>query len=345
MRILLATHAFFPEVGGLETVARVLADEFTAAGHGVTVATRSAAGNSGITLDQEEFPYPVLRHPPARELLAAVRGCDVYFQHNISLQTLWPLLLAPRPWVVSFQTWLTRVDGSVGWQDRLKKLVTRRAGRAVAISQAVADSLPVPSALIGNPYDDQLFRRLPDPPARKGDLVFLGRLVTDKGVPLLLDALATLRREGLKPSLTVVGGGPEAADLYRRTNDLGLNGQVTFAGMQTGEPLARTLNAHRIMVIPSLWPEPFGVVALEGIACGCVAVGSNGGGLADAIGPCGLTYPNGDAKALADCLRRVLTDASLVESLRAPADEHLARFRPAAVAREYLKVFEEAMAA
>ena len=344
MRILLATHAFSPQVGGLETVARVLADEFAAAGHGVTIVTRSAAGNSGIRLDQEEFPYPVLRQPPGRDLLAAVRGCDVYFQHNISLQTLWPLLLARRPWVVSFQTWLTRVDGSTGWQDRVKKLALR-AGRPVAISRAVADSLPVPSALIGNPYDDRLFRRLPGTPARTGDLVFLGRLVTDKGVPLLLDALAALRNEGLRPTLTVVGGGPEAGDLYRRTNDLGLAGQVTFAGVQTGEALARTLNAHRVMVIPSLWPEPFGVVALEGIACGCVAVGSDRGGLPDAIGPCGLLFPNGDAGALADCLRRVLTDGAVADGLRASADSHLARFRPAAVARDYLKVFEEALAA
>ena len=343
MNILLATHAFSPQVGGLETVARVLADEFTAAGHRVTVATRSAAGNSGITLDREEFPYPVLRQPPARELLAAVRACDVYFQHNISLQTLWPLALARRPWVVSFQTWLTRPDGSVGWQDRVKRWVIR-AGWPVAISRAVADALPVPSALIGTPYDDRLFRRLPGA-ARGGDLVFLGRLVSDKGVPLLLDALAALGREGLRPQLTVVGNGPEAGDLRRRTSELGLDGQVAFAGVQTGEALARTLNAHRIMVIPSRWPEPFGVVALEGIACGCVAVGSGNGGLPDAIGPCGLLFPNGDAGALAGCLRRLLADDRLVAGLRAQADAHLARFRPAAVAREYLRVFEEARAA
>ena len=343
MRILLATHAFSPQVGGLETVARVLADQFTAAGHQVTVTTRSAAGNSGITLDTEQFPYPVLRQPPARDLLAAVRACDVYFQHNISLQTLWPLALARRPWVVSFQTWLTRPDGSVGWQDRVKRAALR-AGWPVAISRAMADSLPVPSALIGNPYDDRLFRRLPGV-ARAGDLVFLGRLVSDKGVPVLFDALAALGRDGLRPGLTVVGGGPEAANLRRKVDELGLERQVTFAGVQTGETLVRTLNAHRIMVIPSLWPEPFGVVALEGIACGCVPVGSEGGGLRDAIGPCGITFPNGDAGALADGLRRLLADEGLAGSLRAEADAHLARFRPEEIARRYLRVFEEALAA
>lgn len=342
MKILLATHNFSPQVGGVETVARVLADQFTALGHGVTVATRSAAGNSGITIDREEFPYPVLRLPPARELFAAVRACDVYFQHNISLKTLWPLAFARRPWVVSFQTWLTRADGTVGWQDRVKKIILR-AGWPVAISQAVADSLPVPSTLIGNPYDDQLFRRLPAVP-RQAELVFLGRLVSDKGVPLLLEALTLLGRDGLRPTLTIVGSGPEAANLRTLTTDLGLDGQVTFAGVQTRETLARTLNAHRIMVIPSLWPEPFGVVALEGIGCGCVPVGSARGGLADAIGPCGLTYPNGDAAALAECLRRLLTDEALCGRLRDQAEPHLAKFRPARIAAQYVQLFEEALA-
>lgn len=343
MRILLATHAFHPQVGGLETVARVLADEFAAAGHEVTVVTRSQTGNSGITLDTLDFPYPVLRLPSARDLLRAVRRCEVYFQHNISLQTLWPLALARRPWVVSFQTWLTRPDGSVGWQDRVKRLAVR-AGRCVAISQGVADSLPVPSVLIGNPYDENLFRRLPGA-NHTSDLVFLGRLVTDKGVDLLLDALAELRREGLTPTLTVVGGGPEAGNLTGRVAELDLAGQVQFVGVQTGESLVRTLNAHRVLVVPSRWPEPFGVVALEGIACGCVVVGSEGGGLRDAIGPCGETFPNGDARALAASLRRVLADPAHAESLRAPAGAHLARFRPGEVARSYLRVFEEALAA
>ena len=60
---------------------------------------------------------------------------------------------------------------------------------------------------------------------------------------------------------------------------LGLERQVEFTGVLQGETLVRTLNAHRIMVVPSRTPEPFGVVALEGIACGCVVVGSEGGGL------------------------------------------------------------------
>jgi len=90
--------------------------------------------------------------------------------------------------------------------------------------------------------------------------------------------------------------------------------------------------------VPSRYQEPFGIVALEGIACGCVVVGSEGGGLREAIGPCGLTFPNGDASALARCLAQLLRDDESVRALRRPAAQHLLRFRRAKVAGEYLRL-------
>ena len=144
---------------------------------------------------------------------------------------------------------------------------------------------------------------------RTKDIVFLARLVSDKGGDIILEALARMRLQGLTPRLTIVGDGPERANLEAMAHRLGVGPQVIFLGMQTGEALVSILNEHRVMAVPSQLAEPFGVVALEGIACGCVIVGSEGGGLPDAIGPCGLLFPNGDADALADrCLGRLLLD-------------------------------------
>ncbi len=341
MKIVLATHAFFPSIGGLETVARVLAEEFARRGHEVRVIAQTPAPGRTAAQDEQEFGYPVLRQPGFLEMLRLVRWSDIYFQNNISLRSLWPVLLVRRRWVVSHQTWLTRVDGSVGWQDRLKKFAIR-FGSPIAISQAVAAPLPVPATLIGNPYQDQLFRLLPDA-VRERDIVFLARLVSDKGGDVTLAALAQLKKEGLTPSLTIVGDGPERPNLEKMTRLLGLGDQVKFAGMETGETLVRTLNSHRIMVVPSRLAEPFGVVALEGIACGCALAGSERGGLADAIGACGLTFPNGDVPALAGCLRRLLVDAELCRSLRSHAEQHLLRHSPARIADAYLEVFERVM--
>lgn len=338
MKILLLSHAFYPHIGGLETVARVLADEFLALGHEVRLVTPSPAEVDGrVSDDARMFRFPVYRRPGPETLVELTRWCDVFFQNNISLQTLWPLLFIHRPWVVAHQTWLTRDDGTVGWRDRLKMLMIR-FGSPVAISRAVADPLPVPAAIIGNPYQAELFGLRPDVP-RDRPLAFLGRLVSDKGMDLLLEALDILRREdGMAPPLTVIGDGPERGALESFAR--GHGEQVEFVGQKTGEELVRLLNAHRVLVVPSRLAEPFGVVALEGAACGCIVVGSNLGGLPDSVGPCGLLFPNHDAPALAVTLRRALTDEALRAEVAAAAPAHLARHSPRRIAERYLEIFE-----
>ena len=131
-------------------------------------------------------------------------------------------------------------------------------------------------------------------------------------------------------------------NLQQMARDLGVADQVTFLGILTGEKLVETLNRHRIMVVPSRLAEPFGVVALEGIACGCLLVGSKLGGLGDAIGSCGLTFSNGDSDELAGCLERLLVDPALGVELRKGAAAHLEAHSGRRIAEAYIKVFKEA---
>jgi glycosyltransferase involved in cell wall biosynthesis len=337
MKILLSSYRFAPDVGGIESASLTLAREWLNQGSQVRVITHTLAAGG-----DDAYPFEILRRPAAGALLAAVQWCDVYFHNNITLPILWPLALVRRPWVVAHQTWLTKADGRVTWRERLKTAVLP-LGTSVAISEAVAARLTVPAVVIGNPYREDLFRLLPEVP-RTGTLSFLGRLVTDKGCDLLLDALARLAPQGITPPLTVIGDGPERANLEAQAGRLGLTEQVTFLGVRSGEELVRLLNAHQILVVPSRWEEPFGIVALEGIACGCAVVGSAGGGLKDAIGPCGITFANGDAGALAAALEQLLSAPDTLVALRAHAPAHLERHRGSSVARAYLDVFKEAIA-
>src|SRR5436305_516685 len=84
--------------------------------------------------------------------------------------------------------------------------------------------------------------------------------------------------------------------------------------------------------ISSIIPEGFGVVALEGIASGCVVLGADAGGLPEAIGPCGLTFERGSAGDLARKIEMVLGDAELRRTLQLTADKHLAKHQPSVVA-------------
>lgn len=330
MKILLGSHHFFPSTGGIETASNLLGREFVALGHEVRLITQTA-GNG-------HFPFPVFRRPSAGQLYRHVQWCDVFLQNNISLRTLWPLLFVRRPLCIAHQTWITNADGTTGWQHRLKRFVLRHA-TSFAISRAIAERLPTPSLEVGNPYDDEVFKNEPSSEPRVKELIFVGRLVSDKGANLLLEATSLLEA---KPRLTIAGDGPERARLEKQTADLGLQATVDFIGSQASEQLAKLLRRHQILVVPSRWREPFGIVALEGIACGCVVVGSAEGGLAEAIGPCGLTFPNGDARALAAAIDRLLNDPAECESLRARAAEHLARFKPRHVAETYLDAMEKA---
>ncbi len=334
MKILTCSHRFSPDIGGIETVSLLLAQEFARAGHDVRVVTQTAEG------DGRGWPFGVVRAPSRRELLRQARWCDVFFQNNISLQTLWPALLLRKPLVVAHHTWLIPTGGRETWRTRLKRILLRR-GRNIAISRAIAEHAGVQSVIIGNPYDDSVFRLLPEV-ARDRELVLLGRLVSDKGADLLLDALGLLSSRGSRPRLTIVGTGSEESALRAQAERVGLAAQVEFVGALSGDALARCLNRHRIIVVPSRWAEPYGLVALEGIACGCAAVGSDRGGLPEAIGPCGVTFPSGDAAALATALERLLCDDAMLARLTASAPEHLAGHTVPKVAAAYLRVLAEA---
>lgn len=335
MKILIYSPAFFPGVGGLETLVSILAEEFVQTGHEVKIVSQTPGA------EPPDISFEVIRRPSATKLLSLVRWCDLYFQPNVSVRGLWPLIFLKRPWVASHNNWYQRANGRRAWQDHLKHYLARRA-ISISVSSAVADHVESHSVIIPNAYRADVFRHLPQM-TRNRDLVFVGRLVSDKGGDLLLDALASLSSRGLKPTLTIVGTGPEESGLRIQTNDLDLAGQVEFAGVRKDIQLAEILNTHRIMVVPSRWREPFGIVALEGIACGCVVVGSEDGGLKDAIGPCGVTFPNGDAEALAEAIFALLTNDQKLESLQTGSHAHLALHQPAAVAKAYLQVFEKAV--
>jgi glycosyltransferase involved in cell wall biosynthesis len=262
----------------------------------------------------------------------------VYIQNNISLKTFWPALFCRRPIVLIHQTWISRVDGRIAWQDRLKLRAVRSAVKNIAVSAALADSIPARCEVVPNPYRHEIFRVF-SPNRRDRALIFVGRLVSDKGCSLLLKALVELGKLGMFPTLTIVGTGPEESNLRGQVEKEGLRAKVDFVGRKSGGELANILNCHRVLVVPSLWQEPFGIVALEGIACGCVVVGSSGGGLSGAIGRCGITFENGDVKGLVAALMKVLEDSEYCASFGEQRAEHLRHHRADVVGRRYIDIF------
>jgi glycosyltransferase involved in cell wall biosynthesis len=163
-------------------------------------------------------------------------------------------------------------------------------------------------------------------------------LIPEKGVQVLIEALTILRRAGQPLTATIVGDGEERDSLEQLAKRNHLEQCLLFTGAVTGGALAGLLNRHRLMVVPSTYHEPFGIVALEGIACGCVVIGSQAGGLPEAIGPCGTTVRPANPALLAAEIRDVLAGRRELAGFPKLAEAHLAAHRAEAVASRYLEL-------
>jgi len=334
MNILFTSNRFFPDIGGIESISEILVRHFASAGHSLRLVTQSSGDDE---VDRRTYPFPIIRRPSIPTLLSCYRWADVVFQNNIEIRQLWPQLLFRRPLMIALHTWLRSPSGRRRLLDRFKQVLLVSANHVVSVSEAIRDDSFRNSMVIGNPYRNQLFRTLHDM-NRDHEIVYLGRLVSDKGVDLLLKSYAASYTPG--SHLTIIGTGPERHVLEQLADELGISSNVKFLGAIQGEALVKELNRHQLMVIPSRWREPFGVVALEGLACGCVVLASDGGGLPDAVGPAGLLFRRGDLTDLTRQLQILLHDSSLLARLRSYAPAHLAGFKEHQVCSRYLELVE-----
>jgi glycosyltransferase involved in cell wall biosynthesis len=114
-------------------------------------------------------------------------------------------------------------------------------------------------------------------PARPS-VLFMGRMTTIKGAAVLAHAVAeTVRLSSTPIRVVFAGEGPERAPLRRLTRDLGI--EAAFPGWVTGAARCAAFDAATLVAVPSLWPEPFGLVGLEAAARGVPAVAFDAGGV------------------------------------------------------------------
>jgi glycogen synthase len=166
--------------------------------------------------------------------------------------------------------------------------------------------------------------------------------VREKGADLLVDALALLAAKGRRLRATVIGSGPQADELQAQVALHGLADLVEFAGALRGETLSRALARHRVMAMPSRWFEGLPISAVEALACGCVVVGADSGGLPEAIGACGLVVARNSAPELAAALERLVVDSAFYESCTAHIAQHLTLFSKAALMDRCEQLIREA---
>lgn len=173
---------------------------------------------------------------------------------------------------------------------------------------------------------------------------YVGRLVPEKGVDLLLEAAAGM--DGGDWRLAIAGAGPERKRLEALAQHLAIGERVSFAGSLPSLRLPQFYRGLNALAIPSRrrpnWIEQFGRVAIEAMACGVPVVGSDCGELPQVIGDAGLVFPEGSVEALRECLERLEHDRALRADLaRRGRERVLAHFTQAQIAARTVAVYRE----
>ncbi len=184
--------------------------------------------------------------------------------------------------------------------------------------------------------------------AESPTIAYAGRLVAKKGVDVLLRAVAILAEEAPTVRLLVAGDGPERPVLQRLAAELSVASRVEFLGHLERDPMERALDAAWVQAIPSVWEEPFGLVAAEAMMRGTATVTSRIGGLTEfgAEGETGYSVAPGDAPALAEALQRILLNRGLAEQLGAAARRFaLAELTEQRCTERFVNLYREVVAA
>lgn len=322
MKILLLARQYFPIIGGMPVVARLISEGLIELGHDVRLLTSVAS-------EKEEDIFEVYRDASFCSLLRLYWWADKVIMIGPSVALGWPTIVFRKPTLISHQAGIPK-----GFFKRLLMSLCKN----VACSNYLAKEIGHGTIGISNPFDSENFCESQTENRRDRDWIYVGRLVAEKGVDVLLRAISELKNEDIYGRCTIVGEGYQEGLLKQLAKDLGIDDRVEFTGSLLGKDLSETVRCHHTGIVPSLWEEPFGIVAVELISCGCVVIGSNVGGLPEAVGSCGVLFERGNSKALSLRMKELLEDKEFYGNFTSMAENHLSRSEPKFVAGKYLEI-------
>jgi glycosyltransferase involved in cell wall biosynthesis len=348
--------------GGMERFALDLPLWLTQQGHRVTV-----VGPPQDNTDADRgLPFEVVRRARRHRVVAVLRSADAVHINGNSLRgQILSALGTQRP-VITHQSYQAVCATALAWAPgvscpsdahhpgpcggcprqgvasgisvKLHRLGTHMARVNACVSAYQMGRIQVPRArVIYNPVAERAFQAHAPGPGADGVIAFAGRLVGEKGLDLLLRALARLNGA----TLEVVGDGPMRGTWEALAADLGLRHRVKFHGSRPFAGVAEVYARASVVCAPSVWHEPFGYVVAEAMAMGRPVVATPHGAFTELLqGGRGFLAKAATPEALAHVLDEALRDSSRCQQRGAAARVFAwANLRMAAVGPQYLDAY------
>jgi glycosyltransferase involved in cell wall biosynthesis len=348
MRVAIWSEAFAPSLGGLERFSEELARWLSARGHEVLVVTQTPAVGSRFTHE----PFAILRCPSAVEAVRELRHADVVQVAGTSMKGVALARLAGRRVIVmhagpqlvcpSGLAWSERGlcpagpalgpcrwcdrHGPAAWADiRTRRKLMTRAATNVFASRYLRSRCGLVGEVIYNPVSPSAFARRGVGASPGDTIVSAGRFVREKGLDVLLRAMAEVDAR-----LLLAGDGPLRGALEALAADLGLGSKVVFLGRIVLPELEALYSKAVLACVPSVGGEAFGYAVAEAMAAGVPVVGAPTGAIPELLADSrGFVAPSVTHEGLAASIRQALSNAG---------DRADRAHRAAAFAREQLHV-------
>jgi glycogen synthase len=337
MNICIFSTVFFPSIGGQEIFNEIIANEFIQLGHNVEVVTDTISSDN-----LDKFPFKVTRTKSIIDKYKSFKRADIILLSNFTLKEVPIAVLSGKKIIINHQ--ISYLNNS-SYLSKFLQFIKRKACRFfinIPNSKFTSKHISGKSYVVKNLYNDKLFIKKKH--SRTKDFVFCGRLVNDKGIIELADSFKIVLEQYPNSSLTIIGDGADKNNLQQYCKKIDINKNVNFENFLSGEKLQSKLIEHLCMVIPSIWEEPFGIVALEGIASCDVIISSNRGGLPEAVGSCGyLVEPtvNKLSKTMIFVIKNRNDESKFIgNKYFDQCVQHLDNFAPRSVAKRYLEIFK-----
>lgn len=177
-------------------------------------------------------------------------------------------------------------------------------------------NLPAKTEIIPMGVDHEIFHPGSHKPSRSKKIVFLGRLIEQKGIVVLLDAFSSVLRKVPEAELEIIGYGLEKDRLKRKVIELRMENSISINDRVRYDELPEKYRSARALALPSMIPEGLGMSAVEAGACGIPTVTFGLGGTKELVlhEDTGLVIDQ-STEALAEGLIKILTDDDLVDRL------------------------------
>ena len=203
--------------------------------------------------------------------------------------------------------------------------------------------LPGKTEIIPMGVDTKRFNPGSHRPSRSRKIIFLGRLIKQKGIEILIDSFSSVIRELPEAELEIIGCGPQKDTLVRRIREFRMEDSISLCDRVSYDELPERYGGARALALPSLIPEGLGMTAVEAGACGIPTVTFGLGGTSELVvdGETGLVVDQ-SSESLADGLIRILTDDDLVDRLGENARKKVAeQYSWDVISEKFDKLFRE----